>query len=627
MHMLLRTFAGLALGAAAAASAFGGDRPAVDRAQASPRALGATVKIAPPPRQRPPQRARFSRFIVQYRDAGRGAPAPTAALGRINTAAADVGLAAAGTAALRLRHVRRNALGGDVVASSRSLDAVEAERFLARLRLDPEVAYAQPDYLKTALDTVPDDPRYADLQWDLHHPVGGVNAPQAWDVSSGEGVVVAVIDTGYVEHVDLSANLVPGYDFISWYGQQIGGETYPDIAGDGDGRDADARDPGDWTDQSMIAWCGAISPSSWHGSHVAGTVSAVTNNGRGIAGLAHGARVQPVRVMGHCGGLTSDIVDAIVWASGGQVDGVPANATPAEVLNLSLGSNNACSADPATQAAIDDALGRGVSVVVAAGNSGQDAANHSPASCAGVITVAATDVNGAIAYYSNFGHNVSLAAPGGGAQPDDTGWIWSTGNSGQTMPVASPEGDVLIGQAGTSMSAPHVAATVALMQSAAVAAGHPPLTPAQVKAVLKGTTRPFGFAPPANRPIGTGIVDAASATAAAAEGFDESDLALPLTDRVPVTGGSGEAAEDLLFKVTVPAGARSLTLRSYGGVGDVDLFVARERVPTDKDYDRASRHAGNSESATIAAPAAGTWFLRLRSGVPYRGVSVLAVVQ
>ncbi|WP_149195309.1 S8 family peptidase [Luteimonas suaedae] len=625
MHMFLRTLAGLTLGATAAVSA-ADDRSPAARAPASLRSPG-TIVHAPPPRRQSPQPARFSRFIVQYRDAGRGGPAAATALRRINAAAADAGLAASGAAGLRLRHLRRTALGGDVVAASRPLDAAEAERFLARLRLDPGVAFAQPDYLKTTLDTVPDDPRYTDLQWDLHHPVGGVNAPQAWDVSGGEGVVVAVIDTGYVEHIDLSANLVPGYDFVSWYGQQIDGETYPDIAGDGDGRDADARDPGDWTDQSMAGWCGAIAPSSWHGSHVAGTVAAVANNGRGIAGLAHGARVQPVRVMGHCGGLTSDIVDAIVWASGGRVDGVPDNTTPAEVLNLSLGSNNACSADPATQAAIDAALGRGVTVVVAAGNSGQDAANHSPASCAGVVTVAATDVNGAITYYSNFGHNVSLAAPGGGAQPDDTGWIWSTGNSGQTSPVASPEGDVLIGQAGTSMAAPHVAATVALMQSAAVAAGHPPLTPAQAKAVLKGTAKPFGQAPPSNRPIGTGIVDTARAAVAAAEGFDEGDLALPLTNRVPVNGGGGEAAEDLLFKVAVPAGARSLTLRSYGGVGNVDLFAARERVPTEQDHDRASRHAGNSESVTIAAPAAGTWFLRLRSDVPYRGVSVLAVVQ
>ncbi len=551
--------------------------------KASVPAVGATAL-------RKQTQTRFNRFIVHYRPAANAPRSATAVSRHLAATAARAGLKAAGGKALNMRALRRTALGSQIVASARALDRVEADRFLAQLRNDPQVAWAQPDYIKRPLDTVPTDPHYADLQWDMHDPVGGVEAPRAWDTGNGEGTIVAVIDTGYVDHADLAANLVPGYDFVSWYGQTVDGELYPDIAGDGDGRDPDAHDPGDWTDASMDSWCGARSPSSWHGTHVAGTVAAVANNGVGIAGLAHGAKVQPVRVMGHCGGLTSDIVDAIVWASGGSVEGVPANPTPAEVLNLSLGVNIPCSLDPATQAAIDDALGRGVSVVVAAGNAAMPAGNHSPASCTGVVTVGATGVEGGITYYSNFGPEVTLSAPGGGyVGPTETAYVWSTGNRGETTPVASPEGDVLLGMVGTSMAAPHVAAVAAMMQGAAVANGHDPLTPAQIKLLLKGTVKPFAYAPPPTQPIGTGILNAAGAIEAAARGYDERDVALPLTSRVALNGIGAGAREDSLFKITVQEGARSLLLRSYGGMGSVSLYLAHERAPTPDDHDAVSQ--------------------------------------
>jgi serine protease len=582
------------------------------------------IGAAAAPRQ---TQTRFDRFIVHYRSGVSAARSTATIANHLAGAVSRAGLKTAAGKAVKMRALKRTALGSRVVASSRRLDSVEAERFLAELRSDPQVAWAQPDYIVRPLDTVPTDPRYAQLQWDMHDPVGGVNAPRAWDTGAGEGTVVAVIDTGYVDHSDLAANIVPGYDFVSWYGQTEDGSVYPDIAGDGDGRDPDAHDPGDWTDDSMASWCGVLAPSSWHGSHVAGTVAAVANNAVGIAGLAYGAKVQPVRVMGHCGGLTSDIVDAIVWASGGTVDGVPANPTPAEVLNLSLGADVSCSRDPATQAAVDDALGRGVSVIVAAGNAAQNAANHSPASCAGVVTVGATGVEGGITFYSNFGPNVTLSAPGGGyTGPTDTAFIWSTGNSGTTTPVASPAGDVLLGMVGTSMAAPHVAAVAAMMQSAAVANGHPPLTPSQVKALLKGTVKPFAYAPPPTQPIGTGIVNAAAAVEAAARGYDERDIALPLTNRVATNGIGAQALEDSFFKITVPAGARSLLLRSYGGIGSVSLYIARERAPTAEDYDGVSQNPGNTESITIPNPA-GTYYVRLTSPTVYRNVSVIAVVQ
>lgn len=571
---------------------------------------------------------RFDRFIVHYKPGVAAARTAGSVVSHVNGAVSRAGLATSGDQPLRMRALRRTAIGSQVLASSRALDGAEAHRFLSQLAGDPQVAWAQPDYIKRPLDTVPTDPRYAELQWDMHHPVGGVNAPRAWDIGAGRDTVVAVIDTGYVEHADLAANILPGYDFISWYGQTIDGSVYPDIAGDGDGRDADARDPGDWTDDSMASWCGFSGPSSWHGTHVAGTVAAVANNGIGIAGLAHAAKVQPVRALGHCGGTTSDIVDAIVWASGGQVEGVPLNPTPADVLNLSLGAAVACSQDPATQAAIDEANARGVVVVVAAGNQGQNAAGYSPASCAGVVTTGATDVDGGKTDYSNFGPNVSLSAPGGGGSgPQSTAFIWSLGNRGATTPEPSPAGDVLLGMVGTSMAAPHVAAVAAMMQSASLAHGHPPLTPMQIRAILKGTARPFGVTPPIGQPIGSGILDAAAAIAAAAGGYDERDLALPLTSRVAVNGIGADAFDDSFFRITIPAGTRSLQLRSYGGVGDVTLYAALGRMPTTASYDRRSANAGNTEAVTFTSPAAGTYYVRLSSPTAYRNLAMIAVAQ
>lgn len=265
---------------------------------------------------------------------------------------------------------------------------------------------------------------------------------------------MAVIDTGLVAHPDLAGQSVPGYDMIS----------EPSIANDGDGRDAYASDPGDWCNGA---------PSSWHGTHVAGTIAALAGNGVGVFGGAPEVKIQPVRVLGTCGGYSSDVADGIRWASGGDVAGVPPNPTPARVLNLSLAGSSATCPE-IYRSAIADARSRGSVVVVAAGNAGSNAASFTPANCSDAVTVAATDGSGLRAYFSNYGSAVDLAAPGN--------YVWSTVDSGATV----PEGPAYEAYSGTSMATPHVALSAALIASA-----FPALDPATIETVLEITSTPF----------------------------------------------------------------------------------------------------------------------------------------
>ncbi len=435
------------------------------------------------------------RLIVKFRDPA-VAEAGVLSADMLGTLSAEAGVP--------LAHVRQMSGGAQILRLPGNMALDEARAIAETLQINPAVEYAEPDTIMRAL-LVPNDTFYTN-QWhykEFTTEIGGINLPPAWDVTTGSpSVVIAVIDTGLVPHADIDGNILdgtgrvaPGYDFVSLDTDLVTGcNGLPCTANDGDGRDSDPTDPGDWitaaenagTDPTggFFAGCG-VSNSSWHGTHVTGTIGALSNNSAAVAGVNWNSMILPVRVLGKCGGYLSDIAEGMQWAAGLAVTGVPANTNPAKVMNLSLGGPGACG--PTYQNAIDAITAVGAAVVVAAGNDNVDVANSQPANCSGVIAVAATSRLGAKASYSNFGTLVKIAAPGG-----DTGdGVLSTLNSGTTSPVASPAGDTIGYYMGTSMAAPHVTGAVSLMFSLNAS-----LTPAQILSTLQSTARVF--------PTGTG---------------------------------------------------------------------------------------------------------------------------
>ena len=359
----------------------------------------------------------------------------------------------------------------------------------------------EPDVMRVPT-LVPNDPRFSE-QWYLQTPSStaqGIDLPGAWDVTRGSSnIVVAVIDTGRLDHPEMSGRFVDGYDFVSVFSNSK----------DGDGWDADETDNGDWSESdNSLYTCNVgdpFKPSSWHGTHVAGIIASNGDNSVGITGIAPNVRVQHVRVLGTCGGRTSDEATAIRWAAGLPVPNVPTNPTPAKVINLSLGSATACQS--VEQAAIDDAVAAGVTVVVAAGNAGLDLDQNdfAPSKCNNVISVAALRYDGSRASYSNYGSFVDIAAPGG---PNG---ILSLQNGGTRAPTTEWTYGY---KQGTSMSTPLVSGIAALVLSV-----NPNLTPAQVEAIIEASARPFPTnvsTPCSSNPsdtfhCGTGIADAAAA--------------------------------------------------------------------------------------------------------------------
>ncbi len=377
---------------------------------------------------------------------------------------------------------------------SRTYDAIR------RLRLDPEVEYAHSNYRLKAR-RIPNDSFYP-TQWHYNQ----IALEEAWDLTTGsDSIIVAVIDTGIISHPDLQTRTIAGYDFIS----------DPSVAGDGNGRDPDPTDAGDDANGPGI--------HSYHGTHVAGTIGAVTNNGVGVSGVTWQTKIMPLRVLGKGGGSSLDLAEAIKYAAG--LPNLSGTQPPqrAHVVNMSL---SACAQNPTERAAVDAARSVGIILVAAAGNNREGepgcppGALEFPASYDGVVSVAALDILQSPARYSSFGSRIVAAAPGGemiagtdvnnDGNPDGVLSTWRNPLNGQ---------DSYAFASGTSMAAPHVAGIVGLMLAV-----NPGLTPLDLDLLLAGThqgttrriTTDLGL-PGRDDDVGHGLINAAQAVRAALE--------------------------------------------------------------------------------------------------------------
>jgi len=408
-------------------------------------------------------------------------------------------------------------------------------------------------------------------------PSYGANFQNAWALTTGSGVVVAVIDTGILPHPDIGSitlgsqavtgNLVSaGYDFISDCREAA---TCPSSTTDPAIITrlpfANAFDQGDWITSAEAAAgqyfedC-TVRNSSWHGTHVAGTVAAIGNNNEGVVGGAYSARILPVRVLGKCGGFASDVAAAIRWAAG--VHGSITNPNPARVINLSLGGSGSCSTT--YQEAINAATAAGSIVVVAAGNSNTNVSNVQPASCNDVIAVAATNRAGSRASYSNSGSGIHVAAPGGEGSINSTS-ILSTLNSGTTD--YNPAGFNYVPYNGTSMAAPHVSAAVALLK-----ANIPSISTTQARAVLQATVTSFPASSTCTTSTcGAGILNAA---AVAAVNTSTPTASVPSINFGQITAGTTSTNQTIT--ITNPASNGSLT----GGLSYPAVFGAATISPS-----------------------------------------------
>ncbi|NOX43968.1 MAG: S8 family serine peptidase, partial [Gammaproteobacteria bacterium] len=304
------------------------------------------------------------------------------------------------------------------------------------LRLRKDVLYAEPNYLRQAKQ-IPSDQFY-NLQW--HYPL--INLPSAWDVSTGSSnVIVAVIDTGVLlQHPDLLGQFSAygGYDFI--LNDAISQDADPGI-------DVNPDDPGDSN----------VGSSSFHGTHVAGTIAAATSfvaGGTGVAGIAPGVKIMPLRVLGNGGGTAYDILQAVRYAAGLSNDSGTLPPQKSDVINLSLGGGGFSQVE---QDVYSLARNAGVIIVAASGNENSGVPSY-PASYNGVISVGAVDINKQRAPYSNFGASVDVAAPGG----DTSGDINGDGFVDGVLSTAADDSGGNIDFVfkffqGTSMATPHMA--------------------------------------------------------------------------------------------------------------------------------------------------------------------------
>lgn len=365
--------------------------------------------------------------------------------------------------------LRAGTLGTHVLRWSNTVRTSDRESMLNRLRSDPRVEFAETDLPINGM-ALPNDVNFAS-QWALQSTPNraGARFDKAWDLVKGSSsVIVAVVDTGVrYDTPELSGRLLAGYDFIS----------DPTTSGDGDGRDSDPSDMGDWVSQadksnSSFADC-PVANSTWHGTFIAGQIAGVTQNLQGISAGDWNAKILPVRVSGKCRAFASDMYDGMLWSAGVEVPGVPINPTPATIINVSLGAPVSCS--NLAQTVVNRIKGAGALVVSSGGNGGGE--SYLPANCTGVMSVGAVDRDGTRAFYSAIGSSVDIAAPGGYYNG-----LLGVGNSGDQ----GPESPRTVSKTGTSFASPLVAAAAALVKAA-----NPALNADQIQAILLANTQPF----------------------------------------------------------------------------------------------------------------------------------------
>ncbi len=505
--------------------------------------LPAAPASAAPWRTYPAGEAPTDRIIVRWRDEGVTSmqiPTNTERAARL-----------ARTSGINLRAVREIRDRIDVVQLDAPLAGAALKRVVTQLGSDLAVKYAEADRLRYALGA-PNDPRFVagsdangqwEGQWYLKDPTAAapaaIGATTAWDTATGAPYIIAVLDTGIdYTHPDLGlyatgGKLLPGRDFVcndagADCTSTVSGNTFV-MANDGDGWDADATDPGDWLTVADVAAGGLCPgegqgpgkneavPSTWHGTRVAGIAAAMTNNGVGVAGVAPGAYILPVRVLGKCQGYMSDIVTGMYWAAGlttTDTTSLPVNVYPAQVINLSLGGTGTCT--QTEQDAVNTILAGSHLIVAAAGNDGGPML--APANCIGVLSVAGIRHTGTKVGYSNVSTTaaaITIAAPAGNCVNLNLYHPWTlpclysietTSNDGSTVPGApfytyalmapAYTGNILSeGTVGTSFAAPIVAGVAAMMIEA-----NPNLTAAQLIARLQAAATPFPV--PATAPMG-----------------------------------------------------------------------------------------------------------------------------
>jgi Subtilase family len=516
--------------------------------------------------------------------------------------------------------------GAQVIVLDQTLSANDEKALIAKLAALPEVASVEPDRILYRLPIVaaeaeplasqfigksnraallaPNDPQYS-TQWSLDGSPGSINAAAAWDLVKGNSAgVVAVLDTGQLPHSQMNGRILPGYDFVGT--DRDGTNTR---ANDGDGRDADPTDPGDWVTSADAATlnrtpevgdaggCSAQG-SSWHGTSVAGMIAANSNDGIGLAGIDWLTKILPVRVLGKCGERTSDVADGIAWAGGVDVAGTPKNLNPAQVINLSLGAPGECS--PVLTAAMEAAFLRGVTraVVIAAGNSNYNFSQDTPANCPHAIAVAANTSSGSKASFSSFGF-VTMTAPGSA--------IPALSNTGSTVAAAETTRSI----SGTSFSSPITAGVVSLMLGA-----NPELSANQVRSILVRSSRAFTNTTCSYATCGGGLLDAFEAVKLAKATAGEGGGKIPSRGLAKAFLGQHDSATDIWYVPSESGWGMNITHRGqnpkqpvfgvlyiYNEAGQPLWFTINDGAwLSDKDYvSRLYRASGPAQSGAFAS--------------------------